>query len=87
MNVAHQFEQIGIFLTQDRFVPVLEQVPMAAVAAVETDGMAGQQPQHKAGDRGRTGSQQQMKMVGNQRPSVTEGCGTFNEAPIRSRKL
>jgi hypothetical protein len=41
--------------------------------------MAGQQPPHKGGDRGRAGSQQQMKMVGNQRPSVTEGCGTFNE--------
>jgi len=41
--------------------------------------MAGQQPPHKGGDRGRAGSQQQMKMVGNQRPSVADGCGTFNE--------
>jgi hypothetical protein len=41
--------------------------------------MAGQQPPHKGGDRGRAGSQQQMKMVGNQRPRVTEGCGTVNE--------
>ena len=35
MNVAHQFEQIGIFLAQDRFVPVLEQVPMAAVVPLK----------------------------------------------------
>ena len=35
MNVAHQFEQIEIFLAQDRFVPVLEQVPMAAVVPLK----------------------------------------------------
>ena len=35
MNVSHQFEQIGIFLAQDQFVPVLEQVPLAAVVPLQ----------------------------------------------------
>ena len=40
MNVAHQFEKVGIFRVQDRFVSVLEQVTMAPMAAVETDGVS-----------------------------------------------
>jgi hypothetical protein len=50
--------------------------------------MAGQQPPHKGGDRGCAGSQQQMKMVGHQRPSVTETVALpSTRAPIRFRKL
>ena len=64
MDVAHQFKQIGIFLTQDRFVPILKQVAMSVVASAEADGMAGQKPTHHGGNGGAAGSQQQMKWLG-----------------------
>ena len=56
MDVPHQFKQIGIFLAQDqdRFVPILKQVPMASMTAVEAYGMAGQQSPHHGGDWGIT---------------------------------
>ena len=49
--------------------------------------MAGQQPPHKGGDWGSAGLQQQMKMVGNQRPRVTDGCGTFNEGAYSFQEI
>ena len=51
---------------------------MTIVTAVEADGVPGQEPPHHCGDGDDTGPQQQMKMVGNQGPRVTDGFGTFN---------
>jgi len=42
MYVADQLQQIGLFLTEDRFVPVLEKVTVPVVATVEADAISGQ---------------------------------------------
>ena len=68
MDVAYQFEQIGIPLAQDGFIPVLKQMPMAAVKGL---GIARQQTTHGCGDGHGAGFEQQVKMVGHQRPGVT----------------
>jgi hypothetical protein len=46
VEVAHEFEQIGLLLTQDGLVPVLEQITVAAVAPVEFRGIPGEQSPH-----------------------------------------
>ena len=51
MDVTHQLQQVGVFLTQYGFIPVLKQVTGTPVTSVETNGVAGQQPPHDGGDR------------------------------------
>jgi hypothetical protein len=87
MDIPHQFEQVGILLAQNRFVPVLEQMAMALMAAVETDGVSGQKPAHNGGKGGTAGSQQQMKMVGDQCPRVTNRFGVLNNGTQPIEKI
>jgi len=47
MNVAHQFFEIGIFLAENRFVPVLEKLPMPVVLAVKTHYIPRKQLSHQ----------------------------------------
>jgi len=49
MNISDQFQQIGIFLAQDRFISVLKKVTAAAVSLVEIPGVSGQQSPHNGG--------------------------------------
>jgi hypothetical protein len=46
MNIAHQLQQIGIFLTQNGFISVLKQMAKTAVTAVVIDNITGQKPLH-----------------------------------------
>ena len=78
MKVADQFGQVGVLLTEDRFVPVLEKVPVAPVALVKRHGMAGHQPAHHGGYGCFAGSQQQVKVIIHQRPGKAPGLG-FNQ--------
>jgi len=41
MNVAHQFQEIGIFPTQDGLIAILKQMAKAAVTGIVGGGMAG----------------------------------------------
>jgi hypothetical protein len=50
---------------------------MSAVATVKPDGMASRKPLHHGGDRGGASSPQQVKMIGNQSPRLTNGSGKF----------
>jgi len=40
VNVANQFQQIGVFLTEDRLVPVLEQMTVAFMPPIKITGIA-----------------------------------------------
>src|SRR5579864_8636998 len=42
MDIAHQFQQIRLTLTEDAFIPVLEEVPDQTIAAIEITGISGQ---------------------------------------------
>jgi hypothetical protein len=41
MNVAHQFQEIGIFPTQDGLITILKQMAKAAVTGIVGEGIAG----------------------------------------------
>jgi hypothetical protein len=70
VNVPHQFPQIGVLLTQNGFVPVLKQMPMPVVPAIEGLSLTGQQPSHDRGDGHGSAFKQQVEMVGDQRPCI-----------------
>jgi len=78
MDVSHQFKKVRILLTENRFVAVLKNFSMTAVAVVKIGGMTGQQPSHYRGYGGGSGSQQKMGMVGNQGPGKTR-CAGFTQ--------
>jgi len=46
MNIPDQFQEIGVFLTQNGFIPILKKMPGAAVSFVEITGVSGQQAPH-----------------------------------------
>ncbi len=50
MNIAHQLQQIGVAVAQDRFVAPLKQVADLAVAPIVALGVAGLCPLHDPGE-------------------------------------
>jgi hypothetical protein len=46
MDVANQFEEIGVLLAQDRFISVLKKVPGTLVASVVIDCIPGEKSLH-----------------------------------------
>lgn len=73
MNVADQFKQVSILFADDGFVTVLEYMAATVMAVVETDGVAGQQASHQAGEFDSLRDQQQVKVIGDQRPGIAQG--------------
>ncbi len=70
MDITGQFQQIEIFLADDRLIAVLKEVSPSFVPQVEVDRLPGHQASHAPGQRLFFGSDQQVKMVGHQCPGV-----------------
>ena len=64
MNIAHQFEEVRIFLANDGLVPVPEEMTGALVSFVERDGVAGQEAPHERRQAGSTAAKQEMEVIG-----------------------
>ena len=73
MDVAHQLQQVRVFLAQNGLVPILKQVPASPVPQVEADRVARQKPPHDIGNGNRPGAEQKMKVIGHQGPCKTAG--------------
>ena len=86
MNIAHQLKKIGILLAEDRLVAILKQVPLAIMTQVEADCMACHQSSHDPGKGSSAGSQEQVKVVGQQRPGVTGRARLFENDPQSLQK-
>ena len=56
MNIANQFQEIGIFLTQDGLVTVLKKVAVSSMFFIVPKGVAGQKASHDRGDGSVSGS-------------------------------
>jgi len=54
---------------------------MSPMPPVEAGGISGEQTPHYNGNRHESRSQKQMKMVGDQRPSITGGLGFLKFLP------
>jgi len=49
MDISHKFMQVGIFITQDGFVAVLEEMSMPTMSPIESYGIARQNLPHHQG--------------------------------------
>ena len=50
MNISRQFQQVGILLTDDRFIPVLKEMATSFVPQVKFDYIAGEKFLHALGN-------------------------------------
>ncbi len=57
MDIANKFMQIGIFITHDGSIPVLEKMSAAVIAMIEVDGISGEKAAHQVGKTGLPGAQ------------------------------
>ena len=87
VDIANQFEEVGIFLADDGFVAVLKEMPGTVVTAIEIDGIACEKSAHEGGEPAMAGAEQQVNVVGHQRPgeafdaSLDEEFGQGLEKP------
>jgi hypothetical protein len=63
MDVADQLQQIGVFLTGNGPVAVLEEIAVSPVSAVEAHHIAGEEPRHHGRDGNTPCSQEKMNVV------------------------
>ena len=73
MDVTNQFQQIWVFLADDGLIAVLEEVSTSPVTYIECYCISGHESAHDLAERCRTGTQQDMKVIWDQRPRVTLG--------------
>jgi len=73
VDVAHQLQQVRVFLAQNGLVPILKQVPASPVPQVEADGIARQKPPHDIGNRNKPVAEQKLKVIGHQGSCKTAG--------------
>src|SRR4030042_2973198 len=79
VNIPDEFLQIGIFLAYNGFVTILEQMAVALVAAIKTDGVTSKEPSHHRGKRCQTCSEKKMGMIRDEHPCVTGRLGLRQE--------
>ena len=68
MEVAGQFQEIGLGFHHDGLVPVLEEVADPLVPAVEGAGVAREEGPHAPGERARARPHEEMGVVGEEGP-------------------
>jgi hypothetical protein len=79
VEVADEFQQVGLFLHHDGFIAVLESMPDPLVAAVEGPSVPRQKGAHAAGQGPRPGADQQMGMIGEERPGIDDPGSRLGE--------
>jgi len=70
MDVPRQFEQIRVLLADDGLVPILKEMPVSLMPAVEIDHIAGQQLLHALGERPRPRAHQEVEVARHEGPGV-----------------
>ena len=68
MNIPRQFEQIGFFLADYGLITILVKMATSMMLFFETDSLIGKEAPHGPALWYCAGSQQEVKMVGDQRP-------------------
>jgi hypothetical protein len=69
MNITDQFQQIGVLLTDNRFVTILKQMAAPVVFQIISDGMTRQKAAHKLRNPQGTTEYQEMDVIIHQGPS------------------
>ena len=87
MDVAHQLQQVRVFLAQNGLVPILKQVPASPVPQVEADGITRQKPPHDIGNGNKPGAEEKMKVIGHHSPCKTAGLTVAQNAAKPIQKI
>src|SRR4030066_1447168 len=69
MNVTDQFQEIGVLLTDNRFVTILKQMATPVVFQIISDGMTRQKTPHKFRNSLGTTEYQEVEVIIHQTPS------------------
>jgi hypothetical protein len=72
MNIPGQFQQIGVILTNNRLVPVLEQMSKSAIPPVKIDYVTRKKLAHAFRKRLLPCPDQEMKMIRQKRPGIDD---------------
>jgi hypothetical protein len=70
VEVADQFEQVGLLVHRDGLVPVLAQMPHPLMAAIEGPRVAGEERAHTVGEGPGARPDEEMEMIRQERPSL-----------------
>jgi hypothetical protein len=90
VDITDQLKEIGVFLAEDRFIPILEEVTMSPMAAVVSDGVTGEKSSHHHGDGDRACPKQEVNVIRKQDPGIAGSGGlgqnvsqpTYKSIPI-----
>jgi hypothetical protein len=80
VDVTNHLQEIGVFLAEDRLIPVLKEGTESSMTPVVSDGVAGQEPSHEGRKRNRASPQQKVDMIGQQSPGIAGGGGFDEQA-------
>lgn len=64
MDVANQFQKVGVLLAENGFVAILEKLPVAPMTTVKGDRIPCQKLAHDSGDWLMPGSKEKMHVIG-----------------------
>jgi hypothetical protein len=77
--IPDQLLQVCLFLTDNGFISILKKPAVAFVAVVEAHGVSREEPSHQGGKGDESGSKEEMGVVRNEHPCVTECFGLGQE--------
>ena len=87
MDVSYQLEEVSLGIAGDRRVAILEERPSLPVAVIEGSGKAGEKRLHRTLDRDLAPSDEEMEVVGHQRPGVNHHSAVVAELREASQQI
>ena len=84
MNVAEQFQQLGIFLDEERLEAVLKDVACPPVPPVEADGVPGVEGPHEVGQWCPARPEYEVEVIRQQSPGEHLGAGGCDQPARRA---
>ena len=75
VDIADKLGEIGVFLTENRLVAILEELPVTVVLFVEAHGVAGKQTGHDGVKGCPPSLHEEMRVIAEKRPCVAGGMG------------
>jgi hypothetical protein len=73
MNVTDEFGEVGIFLAENGLIAILKKLTMPTVPSVKGNRMTRENPGHDPMNGDRAGLEQQMSVIGQERPCIAKG--------------
>ena len=72
MDVAHKFQEVGLFFAEDGFIAIFEEVAGSLMAFIKGDCVSREESSHDAPDPFGSASYKQMDVISHERPRVND---------------